>query len=165
MTVTTVSDHNFNVGVSVTFSGLDFSCDFGTKSYPEAGDDFVFDVLQVGTTTSFTVNIGVSTLAHTYVANGVVAISTIQSFPSGDYGYIFDVEEVPSATTFTANVGPSTFAHSYESGGTVQIDIDTPYDGQSIIIDELYYELDTVTITSGGSGYTTPPRIVTGKQR
>ena len=32
-----------------------------------------------------------------------------------------------------------------------------PYDGQSIYFGELYYEVESVTITDGGSGYTTPP--------
>ena len=32
-----------------------------------------------------------------------------------------------------------------------------PYDGQSIYFGELYYEVESITITDGGSGYTTPP--------
>ena len=32
-----------------------------------------------------------------------------------------------------------------------------PYDGQSIYFGELYYEVEDIIITDGGSGYTTPP--------
>jgi hypothetical protein len=39
-----------------------------------------------------------------------------------------------------------------------------PYDGQAIYIGELYYEITSVTVTNGGSGYdsTNPPTIVLG---
>ena len=39
-----------------------------------------------------------------------------------------------------------------------------PYDGQAVYIDTLYYEVSSVTITNGGSGYdsTNPPTIVLG---
>ena len=35
-----------------------------------------------------------------------------------------------------------------------------PYTGQSMYVDELYYEVKAVKITNNGSGYTTPPIVV-----
>ena len=34
-----------------------------------------------------------------------------------------------------------------------------PYDGQSCYFGTLYYFIDTIDVTNGGSGYTTPPRV------
>ena len=35
-----------------------------------------------------------------------------------------------------------------------------PYSGQAVYFDELYYEIEGVTIINGGSGYTEPPTVV-----
>jgi hypothetical protein len=35
-----------------------------------------------------------------------------------------------------------------------------PYDGQAIYFGELYYTVNSIQVTNGGSGYTTPPRVV-----
>ena len=164
LTVTTATDHNFSVGISVTFSNLVFSCDSGggvsTAFFPPAPGDnngdpnHVFDVLTIPSSDSFSVNVGPSTIVHTYSEGGIVAISTIATFPSGDYGYIFDVEEVVSATQFSVYVGSSTFSHTYDSGGTAKINAVRPFDGQVIYLEDLYYTVDSVTVSSGGTGYT-----------
>ena len=78
----------------------------------------------------------------------------IATFPSGNSGYIFEVVDTPSATSFSAYVGVSTLQHTYDSGGTVSINVVRPFDGQAIYLDALYYTVDGITITSGGSGYT-----------
>ena len=65
-TVTTTSAHGFQVGMGVTLAGIGVTCAFGSKTYP-AKKPFVFDVDSIPSTTSFVVNVGVSTLAHTYV--------------------------------------------------------------------------------------------------
>ena len=90
--------------VSVTFAQLTFNCDSGGGASngifpPAPGDNngavrHVFDVLTVGTSTEFTVNVGPSTIAHTYVSGGNVSISTFAPFPSGAYGNIFTVDSV-----------------------------------------------------------------------
>ena len=78
----------------------------------------------------------------------------IATFPSGNSGYIFEVVDTPTTTSFSAYVGVSTLAHTYDSGGTVSINAVRPFDGQAIYLDNLYYTVDGITITSGGSGYT-----------
>ena len=67
-----------------------------------------------------------------------------------------------ASTFFTANVGSGPFAHFYTSGGTVQINANRPFDGQVVIFDKLYYQIDTITVTDSGSGYTDTPSVTLG---
>ena len=66
-----------------------------------------------------------------------------------------------ASTFFTANVGKGPFAHYYTpgSGGTVQINAQRPFDGQVAVFDKLYYQLDKIQVTNGGSGYTETPEV------
>ena len=169
MTVQTSVANNFYVGASVTFSQLVFSCDSGggvsTAFFPPAfgagngAARHVFDVLTVGTSTEFTVNVGPSTIVHNYQTGGNVSISTFAPFPSGAFGNIFTVDSIVGPTTFTAYVGVSTLAHTYVSGGEAETFVTRPYDGQVVYLDELYNSIESVTITNGGSGYTRPPVV------
>jgi len=90
---------------------------------------------------------------------GNVSISTFAPFPSGAYGNIFTVDEVVGLKTFTAYVGVSTLAHTYVSGGEVETFITRPFDGQVLYLDELYYTINSIIVTDGGSGYTAPPTV------
>ena len=38
-----------------------------------------------------------------------------------------------------------------------------PYDGQAIYFGDLYYTVRSITVTNGGSGYTTPPTVTIGQ--
>ena len=111
-TVTTSSAHGFEVGMGITLSNISLTCPYGTKSYPD-----------------------------------------------GKVGYVFEVKTTPDTTSFTTNVGPSTVSHSYNSGGTAKIDIIRPFDGQNIIFGSLYQEIQKITVTNKGSGYTSPPTV------
>jgi len=64
-----------------------------------------------------------------------------------------------ASTFFTANMGAGPFQHFYTSGGTVQINAQRPFDGQVVVFDKLYYQLDKIEVTNGGSGYTATPEI------
>ena len=59
---------------------------------------------------------------------------------------------------FVVNVGISTVAHFYagagSTAGTAKIDVDRPYDGQLVYFDKLYQQVSKITVTNGGSGYT-----------
>ena len=111
-TVTTATPHGFQVGMGVTLAGIGLTCAYGTKTYPD-----------------------------------------------GKVGYTFEVKSVPNSTSFTTNVGPSTVPSTYTSGGTAKLDILRPFDGQNVFFDSLYQEVAKVKLTSGGSGYTSPPTI------
>ena len=78
----------------------------------------------------------------------------IVTFPSGNNGYIFEVQDIPSSTSFEVYVGISTLQHTYDSGGTVSINVVRPFDGQVVYFDELYFTIGSVTVGSGGTGYT-----------
>jgi hypothetical protein len=108
LTVTTTSNHNLNVGMGVTISGLEFTCSSGP---------------------------------------GIV------TYPSGNKGYIFEVASVGAANSFSAYVGTSTLPHTYNSGGTVKINVIRPFDGQVVYFNDLYYTVGSVTVSSGGTGY------------
>ena len=164
MTVTTSANHDFTVGIAATLRDFTFNCNSGggasNGTFPPApgagnGDpNHVFDVISVPASNQFVVNVGFSTIIHTYVSGGVVAISTISNFPSGDNGYIFEVQAVPSSTSFEVYVGVSTLSHTYDSGGTAKINVPRPFDGQVVYLDELYFTIGGVTVGSGGTGYT-----------
>ena len=168
MTISTDVEHNVVAGISVTMTDLVFRCDSGggpsTAFFPPAlGDgngavNHVFDVISVGAT-NITVNVGPSTITHSYIDGGQVAISTISSFPNGSFGNIFTVDTTPSANQFTAYVGVSTYPSLYHSGGQVETFTSLPYDGQVVYLDEIYNTIKGVKITSGGSGYTSPPTV------
>jgi hypothetical protein len=116
-TITTSTNHNFQVGMGVTIVGLGFSC----LGNPEAG---------------------------------------IATYPSGNSGYIFDVQSVPAADKFVVNVGPSTTPNQvYVSGGTAKINVVRPFDGQVIYFDSLYYTVNKIRVSAGGTGYISTPTI------
>ncbi len=95
-------------GIGVTFNdiielrNLEFSCSSGagtTTLYPTGNNGYDFRVLSSSGST-FTVNVGPSTIPHNYVSGGT-AINRTKT--AGD--------------TFTINVGTSTLPHTYVGGG------------------------------------------------
>ena len=83
----------------------------------------------------------------------------IVTYPSGNKGYVFEISNISSSTSFEVYVGISTLQHTYVSGGTVKISVSKPYNGQGIYFGNLYYEIQKIIVTNGGSGYTTPPLV------
>jgi len=78
-TITTVSNHNFDVNDEVTMSGLEFTCPAGsgitTSIFPSPQQSFtVLSIIDtVGTSKTFVTNSGiVAGIAHTYVSGGSV---------------------------------------------------------------------------------------------
>jgi len=78
-TVTTLTEHNFNVGDEVTMSGLAFTCSQGsgitTTIFPSPQQSFIIESIigSVGTSKTFVTNSGVvAGIAHTYVGGGLV---------------------------------------------------------------------------------------------
>jgi hypothetical protein len=113
-TITTSTNHNFSVGMGVTIAGLGFTCPSGP---------------------------------------GIV------TYPSGNFGYVFEVQSVPSANQFVVNVGASTLPHTYVSGGTAKINVSRPFDGQVVYFDSLYYTVNKIQVSSGGTGYNSSPIV------
>ena len=122
--------------------------------------NFVYDhVSGVATVTTsgahgFDVGIGV-----TLSGIGVTCVYGSKTYPDGKVGYIFDVKSTPTSNTFTTNIGIATMGQDYVSGGTAKVDVIRPFDGQVIYFDTLYQQVNKVTITNNGSGYTSPPTV------
>lgn len=114
-TITVDSNHNFNIGMGVSVTGLGFTCASGP---------------------------------------GIV------TYPSGSKGYVFEVQSIPSPSSFSINVGTSTLSHTYNSGGIVKINIMRPFDGQVVYLNDLYYNVTKITVSSGGTGYTETPEVM-----
>jgi len=73
----------------------------------------------------------------------------------GNYGLIAEgvsSEKISGIVTTAADAGSSVF--TIAGVGTIR-----PYDGQVIIFNDLYYEVDKLVVGSGGTGYTTPPTV------
>ena len=73
----------------------------------------------------------------------------------GNYGLVADgvgVEEFVGVITETSTANDSTFVLS-GLGNT------RPYDGQVVYFDELYYTVNKIVVSSGGTGYTSTPTV------
>jgi hypothetical protein len=116
--------------------------------------------ITVDDTHNFNVGMGVSIAGLGFTCPSGPGTVT---YPSGNQGYIFEVAAVPSSTSFEVYVGVSTLVHTYESGGTVKINAVRPFDGQVVYFDELYYTVQSIQITSGGSGYTGNATVTIGE--
>ena len=114
-TVTTTAAHDFQVGMGVTLAGIGLTCAYGSKTYPHKRPH-IFTVDSIPSTTSFVVNVGISTVAHFYAGAGSTA-------------------------------------------GTAKIDVDRPYDGQMVYFDQLYKTVREITVSAGGTGYTSTPSV------
>jgi hypothetical protein len=106
--------------------------------------------ITVNTNHNFNVGMGVSIVGLAFTCSSGPGIVT---YPSGNSGYIFEVGAIPSSSSFEVYVGVSTLSHTYNSGGTVKINVSRPFDGQVIYFDELYFSVGSVTVGSGGTGY------------
>ena len=145
-----------------------------TSSQSENKDEFIIDLSTPTVNISgfeYDITTGLSTVTTatphglqvgmgvTLSGIGLTCVYGTKTYPDGKVGYIFEVKSTPSSTIFTTNVGPSTVPSTYTSGGTVKLDTVRPFDGQNVFFDTLYQEVKKVKLTSGGSGYTSPPTI------
>jgi Protein of unknown function (DUF1565) len=143
--VTSAADVNSNV----------FTLDLNvpTLGVQTASYDNVTGIVTITTSTdhNFSVGMGVTISGLQFTCPSGPGIVT---YPSGNNGYIFSVKSTPSVNSFSAYVGASTLPHTYQSGGTVKLDVVRPFDGQVVYFDSLYYTVDKVVVSSGGTGYT-----------
>ena len=145
-----------------------------TSSQSENKDEFIIDLSTPTVNISgfeYDITTGLSTVTTatphglqvgmgvTLSGIGLTCVYGTKTYPDGKVGYIFEVKSTPSSTVFTTNVGPSTVPSTYTSGGTVKLDMVRPFDGQNVFFDTLYQEVKKVKLTSGGSGYTSPPTV------
>lgn len=75
-TVTTLTNHGFNVDDEVTMSNLNFTVGSGSVNFPDPQRSFV--VTQVNSSTQFETNAGIAANAHTYSNNGLARVAPLQ---------------------------------------------------------------------------------------
>ena len=143
-TITLNQDHGLSVNDWVHLNDIELSCTsehIGFSStkfpYPAGTDDYgdsypastphgsTFLVESVGTTTSFIINAGISTIGHTYVSGGTAQrVGMTQKVPSvqrvlrytedsTDGALDFLVTKVNSSTQYTVRAGINTIPHFY----------------------------------------------------
>ena len=93
--INTNNVHQLTVGMAVRITGLRFTCPSGPEivTYPSGNLGYTFKVEEVLSDYNFIVNVGISTLPHTYVDGGTVSFVGY-SYPSGNYGYNFNIQTV-----------------------------------------------------------------------
>ena len=92
--------------------------------------------------------------------NNLVGIITTR-IGAGNINGVNALPQVSMASTvFTANVGVSTLPHTYvPNTGTAKINVIRPFDGQVIYFNKLYYTVEKILVSIGGSGYSLSPEI------
>jgi hypothetical protein len=81
-TIYTLEEHNFNVGMGVSLSDLEFVCDSGPGivTYPSGKKGNVFEIVGTPSSSSFEIYVGVSTIPHYYETGGTVQIDIVRPF-------------------------------------------------------------------------------------
>ena len=132
VTVTTSSNHNFNVGMGVSIAELKFTCSSANAvtnyNISTANYTSTTGILTVTTSTNhnFTVGISVTMSNLVFSCNSGNGISTAYFPPApgdnnGDSNYVFNVISIPASNQFVVNVGTSTITHNYVNNGIVSI--------------------------------------------
>jgi len=154
-TVTTSSAHGFTVGMGVTIADVQLTCAYGTKTYPHKAP-YVFTVGTVPNTTSFTTNIGISTLAHSYFGGGNAKVNLIRPF-DGKAVY-FDNEYNTIGKIKLTNPGSG-----YNTAPTVTIGDPSTSSTFGVTATALATiigsKVDEIQLLSNGRGYTSLPSV------
>lgn len=72
MVVTTYQPHGFQDGKYIKISGINMSCAYGNNTYPESGRNSGYNIISVGGTNTFTLNVGVTTVPTVYQSGGYI---------------------------------------------------------------------------------------------
>jgi len=112
-----------SAGDLIYLENIEFSCPGGsgitTTIFPDGTQGYFFTVESVPSSTTVTVDVGISTINHTYVSGGTMRVGfTTTIFPDGTLGPLFPVKDYLNSTQFTVITGISTIDHTYVSGGT-----------------------------------------------
>lgn len=157
ITVTTSTNHGFNVGAAVTMSGLEFVCTSGagtTTLFPDGTNGYIFNVNAIGAANSFSAYVGASTIPHSYMTGGTVAINVVRPF-DGQVVYFDELYNTVGKITIT-NSGSG-----YNSVPTVTIG--SPSESWGITATALPIlsgdQVSEIEILSTGRGYSSTPTI------
>jgi len=158
LTVVTSTNHNFTVGMGVTIAGLGFTCPSGpgTLTYPTGNYGYVFNVETVGAANSFSAYVGTSTLPHSYVSGGTVAIDVQRPY-DGQVVYFEDLYYTVEKINIT-NPGSG-----YNSTPTITIDDPSTANDWGVpataVAEMVGDTVNVIEIVSNGRGYTSVPSV------
>jgi len=159
--ITTQQEHNFEAGIiaQVKLSGLAFTCPSGsgitTTIFPESPVGFGstsidYSILGIGATNTFTTNVGVSTIPHTYNSGGSVmpwyGNATIGS------GY--------TGSTISIGVTDVSYDHTFVSGASTTLYV-TNWAGTALTATSASYIPTTgeLSLTVPAHGLTTSDNV------
>ena len=155
-TITTSANHNFSVGMGVTIAGLEFTCPSGPGivTYPSGNFGYVFEVQSVPAANQFVVNVGPSTLPHTYVSGGTAKINVTRPF-DGQVVYFDDLYYSVSKTQVSSG------GTGYNSNPVVTISPPSTDWGvlATAVAEVTNGSVTGIEIVSSGRGYTAPPTL------
>lgn len=159
ITVTTSTNHGFNVGAAVTMSGLEFSCTSGagtTTIFPDGTNGYVFTVNDITAADTFDAYVGASTIPHSYMSGGTVAINVVRPF-DGQVVYFDELYNTVGKIIIT-NSGSG-----YNTPPTITIDDPSTVNDWGIAATALATlvgdQVGEIEILSSGRGYTSTPTI------
>ena len=152
-TVTVTANHNFSVGMGVTLSGIGLTCAYGSKTYPHKRP-YIFEVDEIPTVRKFVVNVGVSTLAHTYVSGGTAKVDIDRPY---DGQVVYFDQLYNSVQTIAVGSGGT----GYTSTPEVIVDAPSGPNGErATAFATLEGEsVASITIISSGNQYTGTPNV------
>ena len=155
-TITTSTNHNFTVGMGISLAGLGFTCSSGPGivTYPSGNYGYVFEVQGMPAANQFVVNVGPSTLPHTYVSGGTAKINVVRPF-DGQVVY-FDRLYYEGSKILVGSGGTG-----YTSTPTVTISEPSVSWGipATALANIVNGSITSIELVSSGRGYTSPPTI------
>ena len=157
-TVTTATPHGFEVGMGVTLSGIGLTCVYGTKTYPDGKVGYIFEVKSIPNATTFTTNVGPSTVPSTYTSGGTAKLDVVRPFDGQNVFFDTLYQEVKKVKLTNGGSG-------YTSPPTITIQAPgTSWGIQATAVATIKNgSVDEITLVSSGRGYTSTPTItVTG---
>lgn len=153
-TVTTSTAHGFQVGMGVTLAGIVLDCEYGSKTYPDGKVGYIFEVASTPNATTFTTNVGPSTVPSTYNSGGTAKLDVVRPFDGQNVFFDTLYEEVQKINLTNGGSG-------YTSPPTVTIDAPgTSWGIQATAVASIKNgSVDEITLVSSGRGYTSTPTI------
>jgi hypothetical protein len=169
LVLTVGAGHSLSEGVNVAIAteSLTFTCardaNATEHSYPRKPDPTYagIPIQSVGTTTTFTVNVGISTVPTFYQGGGkvqaaIIAPRAVNNSTSGQdpASPSTPITQVLNSKSFTVNTGVSTRTHFYARGGKVEKELDVKFD------DPLSYSnLDLIYSSESSQGIGTYAKV------
>ena len=146
--------HGFQVGMGVTLADIVLNCEYGSKTYPDGKVGYIFEVASVPNPTTFTVNVGPSTVPSTYASGGTAKLDVVRPFDGQNVFFDTLYEEVQKINLTNGGSG-------YTSPPTVTIDAPgTSWGIQATAVASIKNgSVDEITLVSSGRGYTSTPTI------